>query len=203
MCALFGSPNKELFLELSKLNSYRGNHSYSVSTYDFESVDVYVKALGEFEMPDIEAPYYIGHTQAPTTEAKSTSSIHPSVVEHSYLWHNGIIKERQVKKWQGLLNTLEPWDTKLLHHQLYCGNVTDVLSKADGSFACVWFINDTLYLFRNANCPLFTDGMSYSSTKFNGSYPIDCDIIYKLTDQGVTKTDIRFETAQNFYWSLD
>jgi glutamine phosphoribosylpyrophosphate amidotransferase len=201
MCALFGSSNKELFLELAKLNSYRGNHSYSVSTYDFCAVDVRVKALGEFVMPDIDALYYIGHTQAPTTEAKSTSSIHPSVVEHSYLWHNGIIKEHQVKKWQKSLNLLEPWDTKLLHQLLYSGNATEVLSEADGSFACVWFMEGSLYLFRNANCPLYTDGMSYSSTEFTNSYPLDCDIIYKLTDRGLIRTSMQFKTAQNFYWS--
>ena len=203
MCALFGSPDRKLFNELAKLNSYRGNHSYSVATTDFEGVSLAAKGLGTFSMPAVIAPYYIGHTQAPTTEAKSISSVHPSEIEGTFLWHNGIIKDHQVKKWQRHLNLLEPWDTKLLHQLMYSHSASDVLSEADGSFACVWFNGDDILLFRNTNCPLFTDGISYSSTKFTGSEAIDANTFYKLKSKSIEKTDITFETNNVFYWSAE
>jgi glutamine phosphoribosylpyrophosphate amidotransferase len=201
MCALFGSPDRKLFEELARLNSYRGNHSFSVATFDFKDVKIITRALGEFQMPLTVAPYYIGHTQAPTTEAKSTSSIHPSSVRDEYLWHNGIIKDHQVKKWQRELNVTEPWDTRLMHLLLSVKLPADVLSNADGSFACVWYHSGELYLFRNTNCPLFTDGTSYSSTKFSGSESIKEDIMYKLTDNGIVETNTSFKTVNNFFWS--
>lgn len=203
MCALFGSSDRELFNELAKLNSYRGSHSYSVATTDFNGVSLVAKGLGEFQMPDVTAPYYIGHTQAPTTEAKSISSVHPSEIEGSFLWHNGIIKDHQVKKWQQTLNLLEPWDTKLLHHLMYYHHPDDVLSEADGSFACVWYDGNDIFLFRNTNCPLFTDGASYSSTQFSGSESIEPNIFYKLKDKIIEKTNITFETNNEFYWSIE
>lgn len=201
MCALFGSADRGLFQELAALNSYRGNHSYSVSVFDFESVNVVDKSLGEFTMPQVVGPYYLGHTQAPTTEAKSIASIHPSTIEGTYLWHNGIIKENQVKAWQQELNLAEPWDTKLMHQLLYYKAPAEVLNKADGSFACVWYHDGGLYLFRNANCPLFTDGTNYSSTKFSGSDPIKDGILYRMMKDGIVETDITFATYNEFFWS--
>lgn len=203
MCALFGSPDRKMFVELANLNSYRGNHSYSVSTTDYEKVVIALKGLGEFQMPFVIGTYYIGHTQAPTTEAKATSSIHPSEIEDTFLWHNGIIKEHQVREWQQRLKQIEPWDTKLLHQLLYYYNPSEVLSEADGSFACVWYDGDNIYLFRNTNCPLFTDGRSYSSTKFAGSESIKEDTMYRLTPKGIEETSITFETKNNFYWSAE
>lgn len=203
MCALFGSPDRKMFQELAKLNSYRGNHSYSVATIKDNNVGIAAKGLGEFKMPRVFADYYIGHTQAPTTDAKSINSVHPSEIDGTLLWHNGIIKDHQVKAWQKELNSNEVWDTKLLHSFLDTQPSTDVLSKADGSFACVWDNGMQIYLFRNANSPLFTDGTSYSSTKFAGSEEIEAEVFYILDDKNITKTDITFKTQNNFYWSPD
>lgn len=203
MCSLFGSPDRKTFIELAVLNEYRGSHSHSVAVFDYHDVKVITKDLGPFTMPDVVSNYYIGHAQAPTTEAKSVSSIHPSNIEETLLWHNGIIKDHQVKAWQKTLNLAEPWDTKLLHQLLYYNDAKSILSEADGSFACVWWTGKSLYLFRNTNCPLFTDGTSYSSTQFGGSYPIESDIIYELTSRGVNPTDVTFETKNNFYWSFE
>lgn len=202
MCALFGSPDRKLFNELAKLNSYRGNHSYSVATTNWNGVSLVTKALGKFEMPNVIAPYYIGHTQAPTTEAKSIESVHPSEIEGTFLWHNGIIFDSYVKQLQSKLQTSDPWDTKLLHALIHT-NQTSVLSEVKGSFACVWFDGNDILLFRNANCPLFTDGSSYSSTKFSGSEEIEAETFYNLNKKGITKTDVSFKTAQEFYWSAE
>lgn len=204
MCALFGSPDIKTFIELAELNSYRGNHSYSVAITDFERVRLIVKSLGEFQMPDISnADFYIGHTQAPTTEAKSITSVHPSEINGTFLWHNGIIKDHQVKKWQEKLNSSEPWDTKLLHQLLSQSNATEILSEADGSFACVWYNGEGIYLFRNANCPLFTDGISYSSTQFENSEAIEENTFYLLNWKKIEKTDTMFKTNNTFYWSFE
>jgi glutamine phosphoribosylpyrophosphate amidotransferase len=204
MCSLFGSPDRNTFVELAKLNEYRGAHSHSIATFDYKDVTVCSKQLGSFVMSDdVRGSYYLGHAQAPTTDAKSIDAVHPSAIDGTYLWHNGIIKDHQVKKWQHELGLQEPWDTKLLHQLLTRNDFKEVLSSADGSFACVWWNGTSLYLFHNANCPLFTDGVSYSSTAFNGSYPLTTDTIYELTRDGIRPTDMTFETKTNFYWSFE
>ena len=205
MCALFGSPDRQRFVELALLNSYRGSHSHSICTTDQSNgvITSCYKTMGEFQMLDtISGDYYIGHAQAPTTEAKSMDSVHPSVEGSGFLWHNGILFDSYVKTMQKEQGIKCNWDTKLLHHKLNKEGFSS-LSQVKGSFACVYNDGANTYLFRNENCPLFTDGVSYSSTEFMSSNPIQANVVYQLKSNKITKTPITFKTAQEFFWSLD
>lgn len=175
MCAIVGSFDKDKLIELIELNSYRGSHSYSFSTYDIEtsSLHVHNKNHGAISYDDIEifkGEYAIVHIQAPTTEAKSTDNIHPSKDSRymTYLWHNGIIKADYVKKMQEKFGDDTDWDTELLHRAIN----QDIfnLNNVDGSFSCLWYDGSDLNLFRNDISPMFIDDyLNISSTKFPGS----------------------------------
>jgi len=204
MCSLFGSLDRNKFIELAKLNEYRGTHSHSISVFDFNELYVLERNLGSFKMTDIVGNYYyIGHSQSPTTNSKSTASIHPSSINNTFLWHNGIIKDYQVREWQKILNKQESWDTRLLHYMILNNTLEETLSNTDGSFACTWWDKKSLYLFRNENSPLFTDGYSYSSTKFKGSESIKSNTIYELTINGIKELSRVFTTKNEFYWSIE
>ena len=73
MCGISASLNKDKFIELMKLNSYRGNFSYSVMVFDYINKKILYlnKSFGEFDEKIIENlnyenVYYIGHQQSPT-----------------------------------------------------------------------------------------------------------------------------------------
>lgn len=139
----------------------------------------------------------IGHIQAPTSTQTDESAIHPAGVGNTLLWHNGIIKEAQLSQW----NSRDEWDT-LCISKLIGEKGFDSLSRVDGSFACV-YLNGELSMFRNDNCPMFIDGSSFSSTKFNNSTPIEPGVIYQYDNNEFIKTNILFETKETFYWSFD
>jgi len=204
MCALFGSPDIETFKALAWLNRKRGSHSYSVSTTNQSNshIDFIVRDVGDFRMPDVVGSYYIGHIQAPTTEAKDMSNIHPAQSDDmkSLLWHNGILFETYVKEMQEDLDDVCKWDTKLFQKMLLKYGF-DILSTIKGSFACVLNNGYKTYLFRNENCPLFTDGKSYSSTWFQNSNSIKPNVIYELANNKIEETTITFSTAQEFFWT--
>lgn len=206
MCAIFGTKDQDRFFELMKLNSYRGAHSYSISYYDGNRLDVVKKGFGEMPRIDLEdGYYYIGHVQAPTTDSKDEASIHPANDRGDYLWHNGIIKDYQVKQWQQSWKKEWSWDTKWLLYLLNTGDTERVLSEADGSFACLWYgkYNPTIYLFRNDNCPMFVKEDEFSSTKFEGSDSIESGVFYAYNKDSWIDTTKTFKTKNTFYWSAE
>ena len=161
MCAIFGSKNKDKFLELAELNQYRGNFAHSITVFQTGKFQHYPDAEkvihittntteGEFKdsitmaEDEYKTTYYLGHVQAPTTDSVKT---HPSKIDGDLLWHNGIIKDYQVQEWKEQLGNVE-WDTELLHRHLVLGNDLD---NVDGTFSCVRYTKDNLYLFIDIN----------------------------------------------------
>lgn len=207
MCSIFGSADRDEFFKLAKLNSYRGTHSHSVAAVSlYHQTSLYSLDKGFGPLPEVVLPtskdgfLYIGHQQAPTTKAKEDTNIHPSE-GFGHLWHNGIIKEHQVKKWQKEYDMDDAWDTKLLHRHIERKQF-EGLSEADGSFACLYHFLGSLYLFRNDNCPMFVKGSTFSSTKFDGSESIDSNIVYKFNyNNAWVKTTRAFKTKTEFFWS--
>ena len=205
MCSIFGSTDMDEFYELAELNSHRGTYSHSIGVISQYHTSLYSLDKGYGPMPEVDLPYspngylYVGHQQAPTTEAKDDTNIHPSV-GFGHLWHNGIIKDHQVKKWQQEYAMDDAWDTKLLHRHLELKQF-EGLSKADGSFACLYHFLGSLYLFRNDNCPMFVKGSTFSSTKFDGSESLESCVVYNYKDNNWNKTNRTFKTATEFYWS--
>lgn len=205
MCSIFGSFDKDEFFELALINLYRGSHSHSIAAYDPVSGDLNIiqKEFGSLEKVDLpDNCYYIGHQQAPTTDAKDMNAIHPAYNNGVFLWHNGIIKQHQVDKWKTEYNSSREWDTEWLAI-LIAEKGFDVLNTVDGSFACLMYEPTTkqLRVFRNDNCPLHISNASVSSTAFNSSCNIDSGAVYMLKEGEWEKSNTRFSTSiSTFYW---
>ena len=212
MCAIFGSKDKDKFLELAELNQYRGNFAHSTTVFqtglfqhypDAERVVHVTTNTGEGEFKDsitmseeeYKTTYYLGHVQAPTTDSVET---HPSNINGDLLWHNGIIKDYQVQEWKQELGNRD-WDTELLHRHLVLGGD---LYNVDGTFSCARYTKDNIFLFRNEISPLFyDDDMNISSTKFDDSLETESGVMYLMD---LVKNNLepmfRFETKENPYY---
>ena len=184
MCGIFGSSNQQTFIELVALNSYRGNHTHTITN----SSGVY-RDYGPFTAEVIRHQWrdglHIGHIQAPTNgEVSDLNRSHPSVYEDTLLWHNGIVTERCIKQ---LARTDEErqWDTKIIHRWVSQG--FENLVHIDGTFSCVLMnqASKRVFLFRNSASPMFVDSNgSFSSVKFDGSGPTKPNTIYEYTPNG-------------------
>ena len=207
MCSIIGSYNVNEVKMLADLNAYRGQHSHSICVVDDNEVKFLHRGFGALDkakLDDLPQGYIICHQQAPTTDAKDEKSIHPANNKGALLWHNGIIKAKQVKAWKSEWNIDEAWDTKWLLKFLVQGHYNfNFLSDVDGTFACVYYHpHSGITMFRNANSPLFLKGSTISSTKFDGSVSVDAGKVYQLqSDQKWYIIDKTFETKEQFYWS--
>lgn len=204
MCGLFGSRDNAKFIELAKLNAHRGNKSYSIAVFDDDGDCLGLhQSAGEFNPEFVKDGYKVGHVQAPTTEAKDDgSTIHPAHFNGYMLWHNGIIKDFEVKRLQSKYKTDETWDTMLLLEELIEVDWLYNISNINGSFACAMYDNGFLYLFRNEISPLFVDDdMNFSSVKFEGSESLPANTIFMLAD-GMSRLQPigEFTTLENPYY---
>jgi hypothetical protein len=140
--------------------------------------------------PNINDCYIVAHSQAPTTESKN---IHPAVYGDSLLWHNGIVKQKEL--------TPGTWDTVWLLENILNYD-WGWLSNVDGTFACVMYRDGNLYVFRNEISPLFIDShFNISSTKFDGSYSLTPNVVWKLNfDTKLLDAVGYFTTKENPYY---
>lgn len=199
MCAIFGSSSLEKLKELYELNRYRGELAYSLACFEANRGEIKNTILWRartplppdtWELLDGKKGYFLGHIQAPTSD---TEEIQPCRIESSLLWHNGIIKQKE----------LEPghWDTLHLHkHFIKYGH--PVLSDMDGSFACVYYSGNYLNLFRNEIAPLFYDkDLNISSTEFEGSKPLPPNHVFDMNIyMGQLRSLGEFLTKENPYF---
>lgn len=204
MCSIIGSFNVETLHNLSQLNAYRGTHSHSLYAFDRDMNVVY--SHRDFGSLDVSAhyipanSYIVAHQQAPTTESKDIGSIHPAEGEGSLLWHNGIIKQDDVRRLQSELNTNEKWDTKLL---LLNYIATGSFEGLDGTFACVIHTANKLHILRNEISPLFMNKLGdISSTKFEDSFSVDPNKVLQFTPYNDTMIRVigTFTTKENPYF---
>ena len=200
MCAITGSLYKEKLKELYTLNAYRGELNYSLATFKLYKGNVVFQTLFQDsgKMPDTlidsapckEGDFVLAHSQAPTT---NSNNIHPAVYGEAMLWHNGIIKQ----------NKLSPgtWDTAWLLEQIIDYGWSS-LSRVDGTFACIMYLHDNLYVFRNEISPLFIDDrFNISSTKYQGSVPLTPNRVWKLNFETKYLDSIAyFQTMNNPYF---
>ena len=211
MCSIFGSYDKGKIVELAMLNAYRGGHSYSFSYYDpkIKRITYMQKALGLFPIYDVDIPegqYCIAHMQAPTTDNKTETSIHPANIGRHYLWHNGIIKDNWIKKFiasSGAALGYITWDTYLILHKY---KYTKNLNGIDGTFSCLYYEDgEGLQLFRNEISPMFIDDKgNISSTKFTDSRPLEPNYIWQfIPGQPMMEIVGSFDTVENPYFFMD
>jgi hypothetical protein len=200
MCAIIGSLYKEKLKDLYNLNAYRGELNYSLATFTpyKGKLEFQILFQDSGKMPDTlidgipckEGDFIIAHSQAPTT---NSNSIHPAVYGDALLWHNGIIKQ----------NTLSPgtWDTAWLLEQIINYGWSS-LSRVNGTFACIMYLNENLYVFRNEISPLFIDEhFNISSTKYQGSVSLTPNRVWKLNFETMYLDAIAyFKTMENPYY---
>lgn len=187
MCSIIGSFDKSQLKKLVDLNQFRGNFSYSLTTYDYDvnKIQDQVKDFGQFDKELINKAlgdcFYCAHVQAPTSGLiKEFSRIHPTQINSSMLWHNGIITPRGVKYLQKLLDSTETFDTLLLHQAVHKFGIAE-LSKIEGLFACLYYDSKDFFIFRSKHAKLYIDeDLSISSERFEGSKCINYDTVYKL-----------------------
>lgn len=197
MCSIVASFDKEKLKELYKLNAYRGELSYSLTTFQ-PGLKIGIMMQDGGKMPEFlidcvlvsSGDYIVAHSQAPTTD---TNNIHPAVYGDIMLWHNGIIKQKSMPE--------DTWDTRWLLEQIvYYG--WSSLSRIDGTFACIMYNNDHLYVFRNEISPMFYDkNLNFSSTKFEGSEPLEPNKVFLLNlEHKQLSTVAFFQTHENPYF---
>ena len=212
MCSIVGSYDANVLKDLIELNARRGQFAHSITFLklhnsligppeppaDLLQQIVTIKNLGPPDLNKIDEGfeeykdwYCIVHQQAPTTKNKGLDYIHPVIAEKNCLWHNGIIKEEAIKKLQEKWQTNVSWDSELLLYSLLQKNRTNVISKIDGTFACIWRDHEGLvYILRNSLAPLFIDdSINISSMKFNNISPSSRSLlserIFRLNATGI------------------
>ncbi len=206
MCSISGSFSLQKLSELVELNRYRGEHSHSFSIYDVNKKKFIgtIRQLGPIDMSTVCLPlgcYGIVHQQAPTTENKSMDTVHPAQKNENVLFHNGILKPKEIKRLKKKHKSKSTWDTELLLLDLIKEGVP---LNIDGSFSCVYYDgNGELFLFRNSIAPMFEDSdLNISSTKFTGGNAIRPDTMYRMNfeDKKLDTTKRKFITMENPYW---
>lgn len=203
MCGIFCSTSRDKIAELAELNSYRGSHSYSVFSVNWD-VNYVIRDFGEFNLenvPDDDA-YKICHVQAPTTDNRDVKSIHPARHEGMLLWHNGIVKNFDVARLMTKYNQVSSWDTMLLLREISNDDWLLNLSEVNGSFACVLYDEGSVFVFRNEISPLFFDNdLNISSVKFEGSDSIPPNRVFMVSqDLGLIDIGCEFHTKENPYY---
>lgn len=206
MCSIIGSFSKDKIVELAMRNAYRGQHSHSITYYNPYRAEIksVTRGLGPLHIDNINIPkdhYCIVHQQAPTTSLKD-DTIHPAQIGNQLLWHNGIVKTEHIKKMQKELFCSHNWDTYLILRQL---KDLDTPEGIDGTFACLWYDDAGLTVFRNEISPLFYDSdFNLSSTKVEGFDSIPPNEMFIFDTLGKVLTPIReFKTVENPYFGLD
>ena len=186
MCSIFASHKKDILSELADLNQYRGNFSYSITEIS-NKVESQIKEFGIFNKDNIHYNnlFKICHVQAPTGGlVEDIDRIHPVEYSNTLLWHNGIITPRGIKFLQEKLNTTETFDTKLLSLALYNFGWC-ILNEIEGLFACVYYKDGCLFLFRTKHGKLYIDNVNeddiiISSERYKDTKCINFDTVYHL-----------------------
>jgi len=199
MCSLIGSFSKHKLQDLYKLNSYRGELSYSLASFNHKNntmLEMLYQDEGKMKEDFImsisttKGSYFVAHSQAPTTDTKN---IHPATYGNAMLWHNGIIKQKNI--------TEGTWDTAWLLEQIVNYGWSS-LSNVDGTFACIMYYGSELFIFRNEISPLFIDSdLNISSTKFDECEYIKPNVVHKLNlEHKIYEPVAYFETKENPYY---
>ena len=210
MCSITASFDTDKLVELAKMNEYRGTHSHSICYVRPGRMNVIQelkRGLGPLPYHEINIPegmYGIVHQQAPTTDSKDETSIHPAQIANRLLWHNGIVKDGEVKRLNEFHMTNYSWDTMLILRQLIDYGHPD---NIDGTFSCVYFDDERILVIRNEISPLFIDDdLNISSTKFAGSESLPANEMFELDlwmFPGYTKIGKDFGTVENPYYFGD
>lgn len=183
MCSIIASYSKNKLEELVDLNQFRGNFSFSYLEFENDKLNQPTKKFGPYDKNIINDNfnYKISHLQAPTGGLiQDINRIHPTTINNSKLYHNGIITPRGIKFLQNKLNSDETFDTWLLHKAIEVFGF-EILSEIEGLFSCLYIKDDKIFIFRTKHGKLYIDEeMSISSERFENSKCINHDTVYEL-----------------------
>lgn len=145
----------------------------------------------------------IVHLQAPTSEA---SRPHPATANDTLVWHNGLFQPLAIEVMKKTVGSYSNWDTKLLAEAVALGFESmefHQLSGVEASFAAIAFRAGSLYAFRNAIAPLYTNPKTttLSSTPVGETnVMMPAGVVFVLTrEQGWVPTTTTFDVSYNPY----
>src|SRR5574343_2038682 len=211
MCGISGSFDINVCLELYNQNIYRGNKNISIVAIDYLNNNKiinnihYTNDVFELDISNIKNTYlnknyyYVIHNQAPTT---NSINVHPAIIDNNLLWHNGILKDFEIKRLQKKYNTNILWDTQLLLLSLL--DSIDNLNEINGSFSCLYKTNNNFYIFRNNIAVLYIDeDFNISTTEFMESKLIDSNNVYQcdFLNKKITLIN-KFNTKETPYFFI-
>ena len=209
MCSIIGSFSPGKFKQLVALNQSRGQFSFSFMLLNPHTCSVISlhQDFGTFQIDLIDkvpkGVYLLGHTQAPTNGLiRDKNRIHPATCNLAFLFHNGIIKQKDIKRLQSVLKTSEEWDSQLMLYDMIQTGLVESLNTVDGSFSCVYSDSKQLRLFRSAAGVLFVDDdLNISSTYFEGSTRLKKDVVFivDFIKQKLVE-EITFKSMSNPYF---
>jgi len=179
MCGIYASFNDEKFEALRLVNKVRGVKNITKKT-------IFMNGVG----------YMIGHIQSPTSNSAHS---HPATLNHcdSLLWHNGIVKEKQLEEHSYM--DFGGWDTHFIL-QIIDTYGFGALSNIDGSFACVYYSNNELFIFRNEIAPLYIDiDLNLSSLKSSDMELLPPNKVFYINDDNELIVVAEFTTKNNPY----
>lgn len=207
MCCISASFDKDTLISMIQAGSYRGGHSYSITTLNSNLIKTIKKCIGNTEklLDDVERlnfltnDYVIVHQQAPTTSERTISNVHPSAINGSLMWHNGILKQTTLDEYNQKYGSNVKWDTAILHMMYLDGCINSVT----GGFACLYKNNDVLQIFRNDIVSIFVDKyLNISSVSCLDTMKLlESNIIFNvdLLTKSLVKTDV-FKTHECVYY---
>ena len=89
------------------------------------------------------------------------------------------------------------WDTEWLFDQA----LNEDLNEVDGTFACMLYHENQIYVFRNEISPLFKSDSTFSSTIFPGASTVTPNVYWKLDyNSDVLEQGFIFKTKENPYY---
>lgn len=219
MCSIIGSFDKQEIVRLNEINAKRGSFSYSIgyinpNTNYFTLID---KNFGEppldklLDRDILNNKYILMHRQAPTGGMiRDRLRIHPAVKQDiggnlHYLYHNGIVKPKDLYRLEKLHNQEFPWDTYAILTNIVRFGLDSSLKKLDASFACVYIENlKRTLLFRNQSSIIYSDcDLNISSEAFPNSTEVTPNIIYKIDFQNKILKEIQhFQNVDDRYFFI-
>jgi len=209
MCSIFASFDNNILVELGKQNYYRGQKRHSITEidkhYNLKQIIKYDYSFNEKNLLKTNN-FQICHIQSPTNSLNNNN--HPAQLNNMLLWHNGLIKHTDCDRLNKKQNNCIIWDTMLLLYEIK-NKQWQNLSEINGSFACLFFIDQKLYIFRNILAPFFIGLKSISSIKtIHTPNKIPHNQIMSIkfhSNNNITliNENISFQTKENPYFNLN
>jgi hypothetical protein len=213
MCSIIGSFDRDYVIGLYQLNKIRGNFSHSIGYINPKNLDFNIikQGFGELEVEELSElinssefndKYIVMHNQAPTGGLiKNDAYIHPAHIQdkniNHYLYHNGIVKTRDMIRLERLLNQKFEWDTYAILADIIENGLLGSLKFLDASFACLYIKqNNEALLFRNKSSIIYyNDDLTISSQIFEEAIELPPNKLFQLNF--TTKQLVVVDTFKN------